>query len=63
MTRYEQGFLTKCAEHGVPFEMAVSMLKSAQDGSQAPDTSGNVTLDVSTGTVMRRTSAFQEGQR
>jgi hypothetical protein len=54
MTRYEVGFMNKCAEYGVPLEMAVSMLKSAQDGFQAPDASGNVILDGSTGTVMQK---------
>ena len=29
MTRYEKGFLTKCAEHGVPFETASRLLKQS----------------------------------
>jgi len=30
MTRYEKGFLTKCAENNVPYEKAVGLLKKAQ---------------------------------
>ena len=30
MTAYEQGFLTKCAEYGLPYGMAISLLKAAQ---------------------------------
>jgi len=32
MTSYEQGFLTKCAEHGVPDQMAMRMLRSRTPG-------------------------------
>ena len=32
MTRYEQGFMNKCASYGVPKEVAVRMLKSAERG-------------------------------
>lgn len=31
MTRYEQGFLTKCAEYGVPLNTASNMLKMAKE--------------------------------
>ena len=60
MTRYEQGFLTKCAEHGVPFKLASGMLKAAQTNAvaqtsfQAPNSGGNITLDGSVGTVMQK---------
>lgn len=30
MTRYEKGFLTKCAENNVPYERAIGLLKKAQ---------------------------------
>ena len=32
LTRYEQGFLTKCAEYDVPKQVAGAMLKHAQEG-------------------------------
>lgn len=61
MTDYEQGFLTKCVELGVPSGLAIDMLKMAgafptgpNDGFQAPDENGNITLDGATGTVMRK---------
>jgi hypothetical protein len=56
MTRYEQGFITKCAEHGVPTDVAGQMLnrvgtmrKSAQTQQWLPGTepiTGRVPLDV-----------------
>ena len=40
MTRYEQGFLTKCAELGVPEKLAGALLKKAQVSPDAPTERG-----------------------
>lgn len=37
MTRYEQGFLTKCAEAGVPQRIAIAFLKKAQKPDPAEE--------------------------
>ena len=37
MTRYEQGFLSKCAEHGIAVDFAVKMLKKAENTEQDYD--------------------------
>lgn len=41
MTRYEQGFITKCAEYGVDTRTAIEILKSASE-SRDPVSSGVV---------------------
>jgi hypothetical protein len=35
MTRYERGFLTKCAEHGLDEKQSISLLKKKADTSRA----------------------------
>lgn len=36
MDRFADGFMTKCAEHGLPYEMAMGLLKIAVEVPKGP---------------------------
>jgi len=55
MTSYEQGFLTKCAEHGVPNHVAGRLLKLAKGDDSDDEDDGSIdVMEMSTDSRLSR---------